>query len=118
MEEKTMSTDIRTLEDMQAQLKRIETLTLIAAKDVLTLDEASLVLDLKKETVRGMMRNKVLPYYKPNHRHIYFKKSELNDWMLQNRFNTQAEVESYATLHCLNNKLMPTARKKRMICTT
>lgn len=79
---------------IQEQLNRIETMSVIAAKNVLTLEEAAIVMGLKKETVRRMMQKHTLPYYKPNANLVYFKKSDVEAWMLQNRMNTKQEAEA------------------------
>lgn len=83
-------------EEIKEQLDRIEQYAQIAAKDVLNLKEASFILGLQPETVRKMVQRHKLACYKPNHNKLFFKKSELEVWMLQNRVSSQAEIESKA----------------------
>lgn len=77
-------------------LSRIEKYIIIGTKNVLTLDEAAILLGVQKRTVKQMVADSIIPVYKPNRRAVYFKKSELEDWMLQNRIKSQAEIESEA----------------------
>lgn len=75
------------------QLDRIEKYTLLAAKNVLVLEEAALILGVATSTLYKMtMRNQV-PYYKPNGKLIYFNKQELEEWMQQNRVATVEEAK-------------------------
>ena len=73
---------------------------MIAAKDVLNIKEAAFILGMTVEGVRFIVRNHQIPTYKPNANRLYFKKSELEDWMLQNRSKSVAEIESEAAAYC------------------
>lgn len=88
-------------EEIKQQLDRIENYAQIAAKSVLNINEAAFILGMQPRTVRKMAQQHIVPTYKPNRSVLYFKKSELEDWMLSNRVATQAEIESAAEAHCL-----------------
>ena len=85
---------------IKEQLDRIEQYSLIAAKNVLNIQEAAIILGMTVEGVRYNVRNNILPYYNPNVNRLYFKKSELEDWMMQNRSKSMAEIESEAAAYC------------------
>ena len=87
--------------EIKEQLDRIELYSMIAAKTMLNIKEAAFILDMSVEGVRMNVRNHVLPCYKPNINRIYFKKSELEDWMMQNRCKSMAEIESEAAAYCI-----------------
>ena len=87
-------------QEIKEQLDRIEQYSLIAAKNVLNIQEAAIILGMTVEGVRDNVRNNILPYYKPNINRLYFKKSELEDWMMQNRSKSMAEIESEAAAYC------------------
>ena len=87
-------------QEIKEQLDRIEQYSLIAAKNVLNIQEAAIILGMTVEGVRYNVRNNRLPYYKPNINRLYFKKSELEDWMMQNRSKSMAEIESEAAAYC------------------
>lgn len=87
-------------EEIKQQLDRIESYAMIAAKSVLNIKEAAFILGMSVEGVRLIARNHQIPYYKPNINRLYFKKSELEDWMTQNRSKSMAEIESEAAAYC------------------
>ena len=83
---------------LESQNNRIKTLEhlLFDAKDVLTLEEAALFMGISKSTLYKMTHKHELPYYRPNGKLIYFEKSELVKWMLQNRSMTEDEIKEAA----------------------
>ena len=85
---------------IKEQLDRIEQYSMIAAKNVLNIQEAAIILGMTVEGVSYNVRNNILPCYKPNVNRLYFKKSELEDWMMQNRSKSMAEIESEAAAYC------------------
>jgi prophage regulatory protein len=89
--------------ELKTQLDRIEAYAKIAAKSVLTLTEASFILGMGEQTVRMKVRNHEIPAYKPNVNRLYFKKDELEAWMLQNRSKSMTEIESEAIKYCITH---------------
>ena len=89
--------------EIKEQLDRIEQYSLIAAKNVLNIKEAAIILGM---TVRGVwenVRNRIIPCYKPNVNRLYFKKNELEEWMTQNRRKSMAELQSEAAAYCFTH---------------
>lgn len=82
----------------ESQNNRIKTLEhlLFDAKDVLTLEEAALFMGISKSSLYKMTHKHELPFYRPNGKLIYFEKSELVKWMLQNRSMTEDEIKEAA----------------------
>ncbi len=85
--------------EIKQQLAEIKALTLLAAKEMLTMDDAVLYTGLGKSYLYVLTCKKKIPFYKPNGKNIYFKKSELNDWLQRNRVNSIDEAESAAALY-------------------
>lgn len=79
------------------QLDRIERYSLLAAKSVLTTEEAAMFLGFAPSYVYKLTMNHVLPHYKPNGKAIFFDKKELEEWMKQNRVATVEETEARAS---------------------
>lgn len=86
------------------RLDRIERYAILGAKEVLTITEAALLLGMVPDTVRRMARKHEFPCYKPNKKTVYFKKSELEGWMLKDREPSSTEVESKAEMISLTTK--------------
>ena len=78
------------------ELTRAEKIALILGKDILTLEEAVHFIGLSKSTIYKKTASNQIPHYKQS-RHIYFKKSELEDWMLSNKVKTIEEIEASAS---------------------
>lgn len=86
------------------KLDRIERNTLLAAKNVLTLDDVVLLTGLRKSHLYNLTHRKEIPYYRPRGKQIYFDRTEVEAWMKQNRANTRGEAESKAAAYCAGNR--------------
>lgn len=85
------------MNELIKRLDRLEVLTLLAAKSVLTLDEVCLLTGLAKSTVYKMTANRTIPHYHADSgKHLYFKKDEVENWLTRNRVSSQAEDEQRA----------------------
>lgn len=83
-------------EKILEQLQQIQQCLLLQVKQVLNIKEAAIILGMKPDTVRGMVNKHTIPFYKPNRNLLYFRKEELEQWMMQNRTSTDEEIESQA----------------------
>lgn len=76
----------------------------LATKEVLTLDEAAAFTGLSKGYLYQLTFSKRIPHYKPSGKVLYFDRSELQAWLLQNRVCTSDEINQKAQTYCLTNK--------------
>ncbi len=87
------------------ELNEIKQLTLLSSKTVLTMDDLSLLTGLSKSYIYKMVSWKKIPHYKSNGGKLtFFDKSEVEQWLLQNRIKTTDEIEAEAQIYCMNNK--------------
>lgn len=86
--------------ELTERLARLESLLLIGTKEVLTLDECSTFTGYSKNHLYRLTSQRAIPFYKPMGGTIYFKKQEIEEWLLQNRQATEAEINSKATTYC------------------
>ncbi|MCI7008081.1 MAG: helix-turn-helix domain-containing protein [Parabacteroides sp.] len=84
---------------MEEKINKILVYSLLAAKNVLTLDDAALLTGLSKSHLYRLTCTHQIPYYKPNGKQIYFDRGELETWMKQNRVATVKEVEQQAVAY-------------------
>lgn len=85
------------MNEIMKRLDRLETLTLLGAKSVLNLEDVVLLTGLSKSTIYKKTANRELPYYRAeNGKQIFFRKSELEDWLTRNRVSSQTEDEQKA----------------------
>lgn len=86
------------------RLARIESLVMAGAKEVLTVDECAAYMGYTKNHMYRLTSQRAIPFYKPMGGTIYFRKSEIEDWLLRNRQATEAEINSKATTCCRTRK--------------
>lgn len=91
------------LQTIDTRLDRIERLTLISAKTVLDIDEASLLTGFSKGHLYRLTSERQIPHYKKN-RKLYFKKSELEAWLLEDKVMTAEDIESQAATYVVTHK--------------
>lgn len=70
-------------------------------KPILTFEEACKYAGLSKSYMYQHTSAGNIPFYKPEGRKIYFKRIELEEWMLRNRQSSNAEIKSKAAKHSL-----------------
>ena len=68
------------------------------------IDDVALITGFTKGHIYRLTSGQKIPHYKPNGRTLYFKKEEIEDWMLQNKIQTNTEIESAATTYTAINK--------------
>ena len=94
-----------TLQDLSDKLDRITEITLIGTKTVLDLEEAALFTGFSTGHLYRLTSGRQIPHFKKS-RKLYFKKSELEDWMLEKKIPTIDEIQSKASTY------VATARKR------
>lgn len=77
------------------RLRNIESL-LLTQKKVLNFDEVAAYTGLSKSYLYKLTCSGGVPCYKPQGKHIYFNKEEIDLWLLQNRKATTRELENQA----------------------
>lgn len=87
-----------------ARLDRIEAATLLGAKDILRVEEASLLTGFSVGYIYNLTSKKAIPHYKQGQA-IFFKKAELEAWMTECRVATEHELEVAATTHTTIRRL-------------
>ena len=92
-----------TLQDLSNKLDHIAELTLIGSKTVLNIEEAALFTGLSIGHIYRLTSGKKIPHFKKQ-RKLYFKKAELEAWMLDTKILTDGEVQSKASTYIATHK--------------
>jgi excisionase family DNA binding protein len=88
-----------------SELQELKNLTLLNAKQALTMSDTALLTGLSKSHIYKLVCAKKIPYYKSQGGKLtYFDKSELNKWLLQNRVKTSDELETEAATYVVTGK--------------
>jgi len=105
MENVVLVSDFQALrKEILAELAEIKNLTLLGAKQMLTIPEAAIVLDLSESYLHSLTCAKKIPHHKPNGKKIYFDWNELIDWLSRNRIKPIYESEEEAATYIVNKK--------------
>ncbi len=86
-----IETQIQELKDL---IKQQSLLT----KEALTLNEAASYLDVSKPTLYKLTSENKITFYKPTGK-IYFKRAELDTWMLSNKHSSNLELQENISDH-------------------
>ena len=96
-------------DQLEASIEELKNIATMGAKETLSLDEVSRLFDLKKSYLYSLVHGRKIPYYKiGGGRLVFFKKSEVEQWILANRVGTIDEAETAAAAYVAAN---PTLRK-------
>jgi excisionase family DNA binding protein len=74
-------------------------------KDVLNLKETSKYLDMSASHLYKLTSQNLIPHFCPQGKKLYFKRENLDQWLLRNRKDSVDEIETLAANYLLNNKL-------------
>ena len=89
-------TNLESMQSIEERLVNIERKLDIQAqeaKNILTLEEVAEYTHLSKSYVYKLTSKGDIPYYKPNGKQLYFKRTEIDEWLLTNRNKTNQEIE-------------------------
>ena len=68
----------------------------------LTLEKAADYLGFKPSYMYKLTHRRLIPFYKPTNKKIYFLKSDLDKWVMTNKFSSQAELKEQANIYLKN----------------
>ena len=73
-------------------------------KEILNFVEACTFLSYSKSYLYKLTHSRQIPHFKPNKKKLYFKRSDLEGWLLRNRVKTADEIEQKAIGHTIKKK--------------
>lgn len=73
-------------------------------KEILTIEEAAEFLSVSKSYLYKQTSAQAIPHYKPTGKRCYFKRSELEAWILAGRISTKSEIAQRANAYCLKTR--------------
>jgi len=84
--------------DIKEQLNRIEAAGL-AKKDVLNFTEFCLYAGIGESYGYRLTSQKKVPHYNPRGKQLYFKRAEIDEWLLQNPVKTTIQIAGEIERH-------------------
>lgn len=79
-----------------SKLEVIERLSLLAAKNVLTLDDVAMLTGYSRSHLYKLTSAREIPHYKHNGKQLFFDRAEVEQWLKQGKVSTDAEIEQRA----------------------
>ena len=73
-------------------------------KEILTIEEAAEFLSVSKSYLYKQTSAQRIPHYKPTGKRCYFRRSELEEWILAGGISTQEEITQKARGYCLQTR--------------
>ncbi len=98
-----MSNEILILEKLEKLEQRIGEQNLLM-KEVLNFNDACNYLDISASHLYKLTSQKSIPHFCPQGKKLYFKRAELDEWLLRNRQDTTDEIETMAANYLLTHK--------------
>jgi excisionase family DNA binding protein len=78
------------------KLNRIERLLVDSTKEILNVEDLINYTGYKRSYIYKLVHNNILPYSKPNGKTLFFEKSEIDTWLLQNKSRSISQIEQQA----------------------
>ena len=78
------------------KLNRIERLLVDSTKEILNVEDLINYTGYKRSYIYKLVHNNILPYSKPNGKTLFFQKSEIDSWLLQNKSRSISQIEDQA----------------------
>lgn len=91
-------------EVVKESLSDIETSSSEVYPNIMDTNGAMKYLGVSKSTMYKMTMNREIPFYKPTGKRNYFKRNELDDWLLKHRVKPMDEIEHEATDYIQSKK--------------
>ncbi|WP_299154252.1 helix-turn-helix domain-containing protein [uncultured Christiangramia sp.] len=78
------------------KLNRLEKLIVGSTKEILTVEDLINYTGYKRSYIYKLVHNNVIPFSKPNGKTLFFEKSEIDTWLLQNKSQSVSQIEDKA----------------------
>lgn len=92
------------VKEIKGILGRIEQLAVIGSKTILTLSEAAAFTGYSTSHLYAMTSKRLVPHYKKC-RKLYFRKQELEEWMLEREVKPESDIDSMAATYVATHHL-------------
>ena len=82
-----------------------EKMLYLLQKEILTFEEACLYLGRSSSSMYKLTSGRLIPYYVPTGKLIYFRKSELDTWILKNKRKSKDEIYRDVDIFLTNRRI-------------
>lgn len=78
------------------KLNRLEKLIVGSTKEILTVEDLINYTGYKRSYIYKLVHNNIIPFSKPNGKTLFFEKTEIDEWLLQNKNQSNSQIENKA----------------------
>lgn len=89
-----------TNEELTAITDQLTDVLTCCTKEVLTLEEAARYMGVNKSHIYRLTAMGLIPHSKPTGKLCFFKRTELDEWLMSNRIATTTEINDKAQAYC------------------
>lgn len=86
------------------KLDYLEQLIIANHKEILFVEELEKYTGFKKSYIYHLVHYSKIPYSKPNGNYLFFQKSEINEWLLKNKYLSDNQIQEKARQYVLKKK--------------
>ena len=86
-------------DELNEKLDCILKIVTLGSKNILQIEDVAILTGLSKNYIYKLTSARKIPHSKPTGKCIYFKRSEVEDWMLKNKVLTTDEIDSKASTY-------------------
>lgn len=91
--------------DIRALAEAISGRVIICSKPVLTADEAAQYMGISKSGLYKLLAARKIPHSKPNGKVVFFKREQLEAWLMSNPVATDEELDAAVDRYCRNKPI-------------
>lgn len=86
------------------KLDYLEQLIISNHKEILSVEELEKYTGFKKSYIYHLVHYSKIPYSKPNGKYLFFQKSEINEWLLKNKYLSDNQIQEKAREYVLKKR--------------
>lgn len=94
-----------TKEELKALAEAVVDKLNLCQKEVMSIEDVALYTGMKKSYIYKLTSVGHIPYYKPGGKYLFFKRAEIDQWLLSNRYGSADELNAEAKLYTASNPL-------------
>jgi excisionase family DNA binding protein len=99
-----MEQSILLLEKRLDTIERLLTEQSLSTKEILNFNEAAMFLDISHSHLYKLTSQKQIPHFCPQGKRLYFKREEIQSWLLRNRQDEAETIEERLSKLTIGNR--------------
>lgn len=86
------------------KLNKLERLIKDSTKEIFNIEDLINYTGFSRSYIYKLVHKNVVPYSKPNGKFLFFQKSEIDEWLLQNKNQSVSQIEQKALDYSFKNR--------------